>query len=283
VPRLLWAICASAVCLVAAAPAHAATIGQLAPGTPASGICGFDDEDIVQTTVTSGNSYVVPPFGARIVSWSTNASMASGNQLRYTLKVFRKLGPGSYRVVAHDGPRTLVPSTLNTFAVDLAVQPGDIIGLHWLQGGFTSACEFVASSTDDYDEHFGNLEDGSSANDFISHGGDYRVNISAVVKPSNQFTLGKVTNNRRRGTATVAATVPGPGVLSVAGKGVKPATASGITVTAPGTVTLTIRARGKSKRRLATTGRAKVKPSITYTPTDGDPNTEVKKVKLKRA
>ena len=102
-PRLLPAICLSAVCLVAAAPARAATIGQLAPGTPASGICGFDNRDIVQTTVISGNSYVVPPFGARIVSWSTNASTASGNTLLYTLKVFRKLGTGSYRVVAHDG------------------------------------------------------------------------------------------------------------------------------------------------------------------------------------
>jgi hypothetical protein len=283
VPRLLPAICLSAVCLVAAAPAHAATIGQLAPGTPAPDICGFENKDIVQTTVTSGNSYVVPPFGARIVSWSTNASMTSGNQLLYTLKVFRKLGAGSYRVVAHDGPRLLVPATLNTFAVDLAVQPGDIIGLHWLQGGVTSACEFVASSADDYDEHSGSLGDGSSANDFSSHGGDYRVNVSAVVKPSNQFTLGKVRNNRRRGTATVAATVPGPGVLSVSGKGVKAAAARGVTVTAPGTVKLTIRARGKSKRRLATTGRAKVKPSITYTPADGDPNIEVKKVKLKRA
>ena len=48
--------------------------------------------------------------------------MASGNQLRYTLKVFQKLRASACRVVAHDGPRTLVPSTLNTFAVDLAVQ-----------------------------------------------------------------------------------------------------------------------------------------------------------------
>src|ERR1700704_5878776 len=89
IPSSLLAVCLSAFSLVSASPAGAATIGQLAPGSPANAICGFQDTDIVQAVITSGSSYEVPPFGARITSWSTNASIEA-NQL-YTLKVFRRL------------------------------------------------------------------------------------------------------------------------------------------------------------------------------------------------
>jgi hypothetical protein len=272
------AACLSALWLTAAPPAGATTVGQLAPESPASAICGFQDHDIVQTTITSGASYAVPPFGATIVSWSTNASIET-NQL-YTLKVFRRLGPTEFKVITHDGPRPLIPGTLNTFPVNIAVQPGDIIGLNFHQGPASSACEFVATSADVYHDHTGSLADGESASDFITNN-DYRVNVSAVVKPSNAITLGKARDNKRKGTATVAATVPGPGVLSVTGKGVKAATAGGgKAVTAPGTVKLTIKPVGKSKKRLASTGKAKANPKITFTPTDGDPNGLVKRLTL---
>jgi hypothetical protein len=274
------AVCLSAFSLVSASPAGAATIGQLAPGSPANAICGFQDTDIVQAVITSGSSYEVPPFGARITSWSTNASIEA-NQL-YTLKVFRRLAMTTYMIVAHDGPRPLIPGTLNTFPVSIAVKPGDVIGLNFHQGPASSACEFAATSQDIEYNRTGSLADGASASDFTTNN-DFRVNVSAVVKPSNAFSLGKVKDNKSRGTATVAATVPGPGVLSVSGKGVVAGSAAASTaVTAPGTVKLRVRPRGKVKRRLRASGKATVAVNVTYTPTDGDPGTASKKVKLRQ-
>ena len=41
------------------------------------------------------------------------------------------------------------------------------------------------------------------------------------LRPSNSFTLAKPKLNKHKGTATLAATVPEPGKLALAGKGVK--------------------------------------------------------------
>ena len=52
--------------------------------------------------------------------------------------------------------------------------------------------------------------------------------------PSNEFTLGKPKLNKRKGTARLAVTVPGPGELALSGNGVKAAGAAvAKTVTAP--------------------------------------------------
>jgi hypothetical protein len=47
-------------------------------------------------------------------------------------------------------------------------------------------------------------------------------------------------------------------------------------------VKLTIKAKGKKKGTLNETGKVKVNPKITYTPTGGDPTTQSIKVKLKK-
>ena len=39
------------------------------------------------------------------------------------------------------------------------------------------------------------------------------INVSAVVSPSNSFTLGKTKTNRRKGTATLTVDLPNPGDL----------------------------------------------------------------------
>jgi hypothetical protein len=50
----------------------------------------------------------------------------------------------------------------------------------------------------------------------------------------------------------------------------------------PGPVTLTIKAKGKKKRTLNETGKVTVKPTISFTPTGGNPSTKLAKVKLKK-
>jgi hypothetical protein len=110
------------------------------------------------------------------------------------------------------------------------------------------------------------------------------ADASVFVKPSNAFTLGKVTRNKKMGTATLTATVPNPGELTGSGEGVKVAGAAGAViskaVTAAGEVRLLIKAKGRKKRVLDNTGKVKLKITVTYTPTGGTPNSQQKMIKL---
>jgi hypothetical protein len=100
--------------------------------------------------------------------------------------------------------------------------------------------------------------------------------------PSNEFSLGKVTKNKRKGTASLTVVVPGPGQLTLTGKGLKRSEAGAARqrASAAGPVKLLVRAKGKKGRTLDRTGRVKVQPTVTYTPTDGDPNTKSMRIKL---
>jgi len=272
------ALAAVALCASASSTPAAVTLGQLSPD-PASTFC-FGPMDEAQPTVTSGNAYVVPGAGT-ITSWSHNARAGAGQT--FTMKVFRKVAdPARYQVVGHDGPRPLAAGALNTFPASVPVMPGDVLGLNNGSPVATS-CGFPVTG-ESYLFRNGNLADGES--DAFSSFSGYRLNISAVFVYSNAFTLGKAKLNKKKGTATLTATVPNPGELTGSGNGVKVASVAGAvtskTVTAPGAVKLTIRAKGKKKATLNETGKVKVKPKITYTPTGGDPSTQSKKLKLKK-
>jgi hypothetical protein len=102
--RLGFAVCLAALLALASASSSAAstTIGQLAPGSPATESCGTSDYDIFNPTVTSGNSYVVPAGSDVITSWSTNAGPSAGRML--AMKVFRLVSGPTYQVVSQVGP-----------------------------------------------------------------------------------------------------------------------------------------------------------------------------------
>jgi hypothetical protein len=275
----------AAALLVLAAPAvpAAVTIGQLAPPNPASETSA--DTDRAQPSVISGNSYVVPATGGitawTLTSWSHNAAADLGQEL--TMKVFRKVAdPMTYTVVGHDGPRPLTPSIVNTFQTSLPVKAGDVLGNN-SKSPAENASYFPAPG-----ESFIVLQPGlgdGQTGPFLLSPDPLSLNISAVLEPSNTFALGSLTRNKAKGTATLEATVPNPGDLAVGGKGVKSA-ADSTAVTSKavggGPVQLTIRAKGKKKRKLNDTGKVKVKPKITYTPTGGAPSTQSIKVKLRK-
>jgi hypothetical protein len=280
--HFLTAIAAAALfALTATSSAGASvTLGQIAPLNPPF-TCTGGNVDFAQT-VTRGNTYAVPvPSTGTITSWSHSATAGAGQN--YTFKVFRKIAePATFQVVGHDGPRTLTASTVNTFSASIAVKPGDFIGFHG--AAVNHACVFPAGALESYwTRNASNLNDGESGA-FGPFGVDHRLNISAVFNPTNAFTLGAIKRNKKKGTATITATVPNPGELTGSGKGVKVAAAAVIskTVTAPGEVQLTIKAKGKKKRKLNETGKVKIKPNITFTPTGGDPSTQSPKLKLKK-
>jgi hypothetical protein len=126
---------------------------------------------------------------------------------------------------------------------------------------------------------------------FTSAGGDPLARfvarfVGVPPPPSNVITLGKPKVNKGNGTATLSVTVPGAGVLTLQGKGVKSQRqgAAGLRMVKPvsgaGTVKLKIKAKGKTLKQLKAKGKVKVKVTITFTPTGGTPRSETKKVKL---
>ena len=111
------------------------TIGQLA-SSPSGG--GTPTPDFLQLAVASGAGYSVPANGT-ITSWSTNAVTGSGEQL--TMKVYRKTAdPGFfYKVIGLDGPQTLVGNKVNSFAVSIPVQTGDVLGATGVAGSVATS------------------------------------------------------------------------------------------------------------------------------------------------
>ena len=256
----------------------AVTLGQLAPGTPSASDCVAELLDVVQPTVTIGNTYVAPVTGT-ITSWSTSAGPGNGQHL--FMKVFRKVAePKTWMIVGHDGPRDLAPAVVNTFPTNIAVKAGDVLGLNTGDANIAhNACSFEALG-ELYDFHMGPLPEGQPAE--FGQGGGARLNVTAQLNPTNTVSFGTTTRNKKRGTATLTVNVPNPGELGLSGNGVKSAAAgkAATTVTAPGPVTLLVKAKGKKKRKLNQTGKVKVSPTITFAPAGGDPKSQSLKVKL---
>jgi hypothetical protein len=105
------------------------------------------------------------------------------------------------------------------------------------------------------------------------------VDSLPLLIPNNAFSFGHVTLNRKRGTATLAVTVPGPGTLLLTGNGVKHAHE---TVPGKGTFALAAEPAGNALKQLKRTGHATIKLSVTYVPTGGKPRTKDKTLRLIR-
>jgi len=110
------------------------------------------------------------------------------------------------------------------------------------------------------------------------NGGVDSVSITST-PPSNVITLGKPKPNKKKGTAKEPVTVPGPGTLTLTGKGVVTQTKA---PTAAATVNLLVKSKGKQKKKLNKAGKVKVKVTVTYTPTGGLPNSQSRKLVLKK-
>ena len=265
-----------------ASPAAASvTIGQIGPPPMGSGGCG-NELDLLQPTVSSGNAYVVPSTGG-VTSWTLTSwtTLGGGGPEQRALKIFRKIAePDTYEVVAHDGPRALTPGGTagNTFPTALRVMAGDVLGLHMTTVGpcaIDVSDSFLLATTD--------LADGQSTSGFSPVTG--RLEVEAVVTPTNDFRRSGLRRKEKKGTATLSVDVPNPGKLTASGKGVKAASAS-LAVTSKkvkaGPAQLLIEAKGKKKEKLNETGKVKLSVAITYTPTGGDPSSQSVKVKLKK-
>ena len=98
--------------------------------------------------------------------------------------------------------------------------------------------------------------------------------------PPNDFSFGKVKKNKRKGTAKLTVNVPGVGELDLAKT--KKVKADDESAEDAGKENLLIKSKGKAKKKLNKKGKAKVKAEVTFTPDGGEPNTQSKKIKLKK-
>jgi IPT/TIG domain len=170
---------AAAALLAPAGASGQVTLGQLAPPDP-QGTC-FAGEEAFQVAETSGSSYVVPGEGA-ITSWSTSAGPQPGQ--RVAMKLLR-ITPDDIVVVAHDGPRALVPSTVNTFRTAIPAESGDIIALATAEGTpGSSACTFPTGEEKDEFAATSTFEDTETPDGWplpeLSLGHEARLNLQAT-------------------------------------------------------------------------------------------------------
>jgi hypothetical protein len=250
--------------------AASVTVGQL-PAAPPSATCmsGFD---YLQPSVTGGNLYVAMQAGT-ITSWSTLSAAAGA---RYVFKLFRRTSdPDAYQVVGRATAHTL-SAGLNTFAADLQVESGDMIGLREAGAGMSS-CTFPMPG-DGVLRATGDLGNGQAGQ--FSPVPNVRLNLSAVLVPSNTFTITAISRNRRRGTARLTAQVSNPGVVTIAGKGLKGGRTTR-SLAAAGPVSFAVAVVGKRSRRLSRAGKLRLPVTVTFLPIGGDPSSQTISVKLR--
>ena len=259
---------------VSATPASGAvTLGQLAPtASPDCPAVSAPGVDYLQPSITGGNLYIARQAGT-ITSWSTNSS---GGDATYVFKVFRRTSdPDVFQVIAH-APAHVLTSGINTVPVNIAVRSGDMIGVN--ERGDANSCTF-GQPGDGVLSREGSISDGGSGT-FLPRN-DVRLNLSAILVPSNDFTIAALTQDRKQGTATVTVNVPNPGILTLSGTGLKRRRVSK-NIAVAGTVRFQIAAAGKKKRKLEKTGKVAMPTTMTYTPAAGEPASTFLTVKLRK-
>jgi hemolysin type calcium-binding protein len=128
-----WTVGGALVLAIGALPATAsaaATVGQVFAPTNATNT----NESAVQDTVSSGNSYVVPPPGGVLTSWSHQADLAAPN-MQLALRVFTKQADPNFTPIAESELKPIVAGQLNSFPTRIPVSGGELIGFR----SFTAA------------------------------------------------------------------------------------------------------------------------------------------------
>ena len=173
---------------------------------------------------------------------------------------------------------------LNEFTANVPVKAGDVLGLNQPMGVTETYCDFPVLG-ESYPFYYGDLADGQKA-PFSGIQPTDRLNVSAVLAPSNTVELGPVEKNKSKGTAKLNATVPGPGELTATGKDVKVTLSGDVIakgVTAAGKVKLAVKASGKGVQTLNHTGKLGVDLKVAYTPDGGTKKTVTKHFSLKKS
>jgi hypothetical protein len=246
--------------------------------------CNFMDTDrgclAIDDTIPGGTA--VSPSTGFLTAWHVRLGPGTAAQtIRF--RMVRRNPDGTFRMIA-SGPLESVPAGAGTytFPLNLTIHAGDQIAM---DADSAALIYWRAPLTGAASHEFKSPLDGESTPPPIFTNPDFDHTFNAVLDATNSFTLGAVTRNKKKGTATIEAQVSNPGQLTGSGSGASVARAGAKVsqdVSGPGPATLTIRAAGKKKRTLKRTGKVRLNVSITFTPTGGDPNTQTLTVKLRK-
>ena len=199
------AVAVAAVCLVVVPSAMATTANIGSTITSASGF-GAGATLIVLSTGPTSPRYVVPAGGTKISSFSVQGNTTTGSQVE--LKVFRTTKTANtWKTIGSSIAETIKPSVLNTFAVSIAVKPGDVLGLTDVAGSapmFGSSSSYNAKDTLSYGA--GNPAVGANFTPSSPSPGMIRLNVSAVVQLAPLITKVAPTSGPTTGHTTVTIT-----------------------------------------------------------------------------
>jgi hypothetical protein len=155
-----------------------------------------------------------------------------------------------------------------TYALDARPAHGTLSNLNPTTGLVTYTPTAGYSGSDSFTYH------ATSAN-----GAATPATASITIRPP-PFSLGKVTLNRRRGTAVLAVNVPEAGVVGIAKT--SQVRRSAKVMKKAGVALLTVRARGAALTKLSRTGRVTVRVNVTYRPKGKPASTKTKLIVLKK-
>jgi hypothetical protein len=206
---------------------------------------------IISSCGATGDSAILSSQGYNVSDYDNCLLNATGDQPN----IDPMLGP----LTDNGGPTRTMALAIASPAVDKGIGSG----LTTDQRGFTRPIDFAAIPN--------------------APGGDGTEIGAFELQRSNEFSFGKVKRNKRKGTAKLTIEIEeGPGELDLAKT--RKVKADGEAVAAEGATEekLTIKSKGKARKKLRKKGKAKVKAAVTYTPDGGDPNTQGKKLKLKK-
>lgn len=226
---------ALAVLLFAATAQAQTTIGQLAPPNPdAYCINGpYDGAPVGAAAPT-----YTAPFSGVVTSWSTNATVGSGQQVNF--KIYRPLGGAfeeeRFLVVGQSGPQALASSALNTFSTSLPIQAGDVISLDDANADVVpNACLFeTGNSADEVTYYPGDAPNGSMI-ETEGHEEGVRFNVTAtILAPPTIASISPATGSIKGNTSVVIA---GANFAEVKGVSFGSLPAAGFSVNSEGQIT----------------------------------------------
>ena len=232
---------------------------------------------LANTTLGGPGARVASPVSGVVARWRISGNYSG----TFILRVLRPAGGDHYTGASSSSPVTITGTSTVTLNTNLPIQAGDLVGIDILSGHIADG--IVAGST--VVEWDPALADASPAapSPRLS---DKDLLLNADVVPANTITVGAITHNKKKGTATIAFdAIPNPGELTGSGNGVKASSAGTAAISksvGAGMAQLLIKAKGKKKRKLNQDGKVKLTVGITYTPTGGDPATQSVKVRLRK-
>jgi hypothetical protein len=266
---------ALAAALLGASSAQAVvTVGSPLVGPFSPATIGAVPATIANGALPETGANVTSPVNGTIVTW--RIASAVGGPFR--LRVLRPgEASGTYTGVGTGAAQAPTSTATHTFATSLPIQIGDLIGLD-----DSAASDQIGTATVTGSRYFAFIApfpDGATKAPDGANQANRESAFNADVQPTNAFVFGKAKLKKSNGSAKLTVNVPNAGTLVLSGKGLKKATANAAAV---GNVTLSVKAKGKAKKKLRKTGKAKVKPQVTFTPTGGNPATQAKKLALRQ-